>query len=533
MHQDTILNQPDPDREPIIAPFGLNDAARELEQGTLPHLYLDEKDFNAKAFSPLVSIVVGRRGAGKTALAWRLTRPDHRGYDICVSIDEPAIFSNVATELTAAFQSKGSLNIVDEVAKVWELALWTSLMCHVTTCSDFDRFDGGTPIRRFLEDTGNATPSKASLIVSSVLESVAKIAKVDNLVTLLLQIDNILNSATFDDAKQALRTFLSSFKKSAVIVIDTMDVYEVRKPAMQTAIASMLQAVTRLSKGGLARKVEIKCFLPAELVPYLEDSTIANIGKTLEFAVYMHWRPRSLAPMLCRRLHHYLSENSPASLDVLQSIDWTTYDVVKTRMWNVFFSPCVTNTATGTPEDSLTYVMRHTQLQPRHLITIGNRIAQLAHEDRLFPHPTTQHVVTGVRRAETLLANEVLGSYRTVYPNCSTIISAVLNRQPNVFTGAYLDEIAYRSKSLWDPPHFPYDRSMLRQMLAELGIVGRVETQTDRYIKAQFEYNLEGRLVFDETDHLALHPMFYQRFQIRPTAPKPILPLGALPDDDD
>lgn len=59
-----------------------------------------------------------------------------------------------------------------------------------------------------------------------------------------------------------------------------------------------------------------------------------------------------------------------------------------------------------------------------------------------------------------------------------------------------------------------------RRMLIEIGAVGRVLGETERYVTGLFEYTVPHRLVTSTDDELCLHPVFLKVF----SAKKP--PLG-------
>ena len=51
--------------------------------------------------------------------------------------------------------------------------------------------------------------------------------------------------------------------------------------------------------------------------------------------------------------------------------------------------------------------------------------------------------------------------------------------------------------------------------MAQLGIVGRVESIDGKHVSAAFEYSVRDRLALQSEDDCAIHPMFYQRLHIK------------------
>jgi hypothetical protein len=108
---------------------------------------------------------------------------------------------------------------------------------------------------------------------------------------------------------------------------------------------------------------------------------------------------------------------------------------------------------------------------------------------------------------------EVVNSYSQVYPNVAAIIDALDGIDP-IFPGKILDRFGPRSGGQWKER---YDSFRFRSLVAELGIVGRVETKDEksRVIRADFEYFLPTRLTLGIDTECVIHPMFYERLHVK------------------
>ena len=75
-----------------------------------------------------------------------------------------------------------------------------------------------------------------------------------------------------------------------------------------------------------------------------------------------------------------------------------------------------------------------------------------------------------------------------------------------------------------------------KEMLLEIGSLGRVLGRTDRYVEGEFVYTLPTPLFPASDDELCLHPLFSWLFQARRDAigpdgtPLALYPYGADPD---
>lgn len=508
--------------DPIIQPFGLNDSAKEAK--SLPQLYLKETEFNSKALSAMVSLIIGRRGTGKTALAQYL-KFGQTDYEIYVGIDEPQIFSRTLELVASKMHGETILSVVDDLASIWELSFWTALMSELSASKGLPEGEYSKPIVKYLKHHNVVVyPGKASKVIKCILRDLSKLLsdKAATVIDLIYRVEEILNSGTFEEAKWALLKYFDRDAK-AVIVIDTLEQYNVREESMQQAIGAMLHAVNRFSQGNVHRNLQIKCLLPAEIVPYLVESSVPNVGKSFEFPLYLHWRPKDLLRLICWRYLYYIRRNFPKIYTSVPDVDWDDFDDVKAKVWKRFFPALVTN-ALEMAEDSFQYIVRHTQLRPRQIIWICNYIAQESHEKRHFPNFTEGDVRRGVRKVEEQLASEILNSFMKVYPEVRSILSCMRGCK-NILDGRHLDELAARSKKAW-PISMPYDRNLFWQIVSELGLVGAVVNKTERYWEAEFEYTMQDRLILNEQDECVIHPLFYKTFRIKVSRERVVYPVG-------
>lgn len=72
-----------------------------------------------------------------------------------------------------------------------------------------------------------------------------------------------------------------------------------------------------------------------------------------------------------------------------------------------------------------------------------------------------------------------------------------------------------------------------KRMLIEIGAVGRVVSESDRYVQALFEYTVPHQLVTSTDDGLCIHPLFTEIFSAKTKLKKPIYPYGSIIDDPD
>ncbi len=182
------------------------------------------------------------------------------------------------------------------------------------------------------------------------------------------------------------------------------------------------------------------------------------------------------------------------------------------KLWEPFFGRELSN-SNNLLERTFVYLLRHTQMRPRQLIYICNAVAEAAIAAHDFPHFSQRVVRDALKQAEMDLAAELVNVFELTYPKADGIINAMLG-MPKVFLGSELDKRARDTKAEWTGE--VYSLPSFRQLVTELGIVGRVTKRNDQagFIDAQFEYSTRERLVITPRDECVIHPMFYSRLDI-------------------
>lgn len=197
----------------------------------------------------------------------------------------------------------------------------------------------------------------------------------------------------------------------------------------------------------------------------------------------------------------------------MADIKWSNHKEVLERLWEPFFGAALINNS-GMQERTFVYILRHTRMRPRQLIYICNEIADQALDAGEFPKFAAERTRAGLKKAEGELATEIINSFRFTHPNVDRIVDA-LSGMPKVFSGAELDKRAKDTKSEWQRD--AYSLTNFRQLVTELGIVGRVSKKNEQagYIDADFEYSSTERIAIMPRDECVIHPMFYTRFNVQ------------------
>lgn len=487
-----------------LEPFGEPDCESELKllgSDEYSKYYFYHTPFNQEALNRKVFLIIGRRGSGKTALSQFFSFQKNTPNATAIDVDEPAAFQQVMTQIaTSAAQSREVA--IPRLVKIWEFVIWSIL---------FRQFQNKDPRIKAACMFGNDA-EKVSTFIRHVLKSLmSKFLKTDN--SLADELEKLLSHETIKAAKAAV---LELSKKNPVIVsIDTLENYDIKDESMMRATGALIQCASVFSREYAQYNIHLKLFIMAEIFPHLKEEIVLNTLKFVRNEVYLHWRPKDLMRLISWRFWRYLKVSNVLGYNPPNGIDWDNHREVLVERWNPFFGEFLKN-EDGVIEKTFPYVLRHTQMRPRQLIVLCNSIAQCAQDRGTFPHFKPEDIILGIKQGEDRLADEVFNSYSSVYPNAARIAEA-LSGMPLIFKGSELDKRAPQTASLWeDNEYSPYS---FRQLLVELGIVGRVRQIDERQgmIEADFEYVSTNRLPLLVNDECVIHPMFYKKLNIKKT----------------
>jgi hypothetical protein len=387
---------------------------------------------------------------------------------------------------------------IPKICKIWEFVIWSII---------FRELKGEDPRIRaacLFGDKGD----KLSIFIRYVLKTLFnRLLKTDT--DLLEILDEIFSDQRVKTGQAAVLEVAR--RKPVIVAVDTLENYAIDDPVMMRAIAALIQCGSEFNREYARRGIHLKIFAMAEIFPYIKEEVVLNTLKFVRNELYLHWKPKDLMRLISWRFYSYLqavgqlaNESSP--------IDWDDYNDVLEKMWFPYFGRTLRN-CRDMPEQTFPFVLRHTQMRPRQLIVLCNAIAAQATQTKTFPIFRPGAIVDAVYQGQNALAEEVFNSYSSVYPKVGRIVEA-LSGLPMIFKGNELDKRAHLTASEWMPGE--YSPLAFRQLVAELGIVGRVRRihQQAGYLEADFEYSMENRLPLLVSDQCVIHPMFYRKLNV-------------------
>lgn len=499
-------------------PFGEADCETEIKllKDRYSDYFLGTAPFNRESVREDNYLIIGRRGSGKTALSHYFGFQTHVPAGTCIDVDEPAVFQKVLGEI-ARHDAESREVAIPRLVRMWELVIWSVIF------RELKDLDPAIATACFL---GQAS-SDVSTFIRDVIKQLVNVLSRDRNGKVARGLEGLIAD---DRLRRAREVVLQRSRRSPIIVaVDTLEQYNIRDDAMMRATAALVQCAAAFNIDYARQGVHLKVFMSGEVFPHLKEGVILNPLKSVRDPLYLLWRPKDLLRLLCWRYYKFLEDRAllPAGTG---DIDWGSYGDVLERMWQPFFGEHLTNRR-GLKEDTFPYVLRHTQMRPRQLILLCNGIARRSRDNGYLPKIRAEDIVLGLRETEGELANEVINSYVSLYPGVGRIVDA-LRGIDMTFEGRELDRRASRSSSHW--PKGEYSPSNFRQLVAELGIVGRVRKKDELagFIAADFEYASSERLPLGVHDSCVVHPMFFEKLNVA-TAPFRVYPFPDHPDFSD
>lgn len=502
-----------PDPKYRRTPFGEADCESELKllKKEYSKLYFDETPFNAAAIEEQTYLIIGRRGSGKTALAQYLSFQKVLADPIYIDVDEPSVYQKVLADI-AARASESREVAIPRLRKVWEYVIWCVIAEHTRSHSP--------AIEKACASSSPA--GRVSHLVNSIIDRMLSLLHDSDERRMDERLDELVTDERLETAKTEILRVAA--KRPIIIAFDTLERYDVSNEPLMNAMAALVQCAASLNVDLRGRAIHLKVFMSGEVFPFLEEAVVQNPLKSIKDPVYLMWRPKDLLRLISWRFYNYLSEVQLLRTDSKGDIRWDNYSDVLDKTWTPYFGHSVKNYR-GVEEKTFPYVLRHTQMRPRQLILLCNAIAQTAMKNGSFPVFAESDIVASVKHEETRLANEIINSFSSIYPNVHTIVDALMGI-PMTFVGKELDKRAHESASAW--PQGTYSASTFRRLVAELGIVGRVRRHNEAsgYIDADFEYSMRERLPLTHRDECVIHPMFYSRLNVQFNSKSRVMPFS-------
>jgi hypothetical protein len=350
-------------------------------------------------------------------------------------------------------------------------------------------------------------------------------------------------SAASDVAVKLLRTRRPKSRAAVtvspvLVLMDTLEMYRLGVDLVQVAIAGLLRYLGQQAENrGL---MDIRFCLPAEIYEEFHRAS-TNAMKDFSSETALRWHPGDLLSVAAHRLSLYLQLYHPERYNqVAHKFDLSGREGAVGFIHSILPERLVNRN--GVKELAVAYILRHTQLLPRHVIEVFNRTLSGVIE------PATMHfnavpesaIVRGIQNCEHSICRGVAQAYdidgdqflsqiwESVFPELPRRFrDGDLQSVFNIHAKAALKRLRGEGKASGGLEYRSF-----KQTLVEVGAIGKQMRETDLYYEAEFEYTRPGRLIIATNDLLCTHPLFsgvYPHSYALQEKYKAVYPVGSDP----
>jgi hypothetical protein len=291
--------------------------------------------------------------------------------------------------------------------------------------------------------------------------------------------------------------------------MDTVENYQLHRHRHNAALAGLLRCLGDFTAE--RSPCIFRCCIPAEKYHVLM-SLSQNPLKDFAGGLLLHWDAGELVQLSAKRYATYLKHYEPYFY--AREID--SLDLGKREhafaFWKKILPHEITN-LNGFTESPIAYILRHTQLLPRHFLWILSNILSISilRNSNTYANIRNEDIVGGIRLSERLISTQILEAYQSSDLPAVSACEQVIKELNTKFGWSEFDAVvAKRQGDLED-----YNRGEIMQTLIEIGAIGRVIGETRRYYIAIFEYMVPHRLLVRETDSFCVHPVFTETYQAK------------------
>ncbi len=339
-------------------------------------------------------------------------------------------------------------------------------------------------------------------------------------------------------ARAAMRSVLVSRPATLTIVMDNLEDLHLRLDELTDVLSGLFRCVGRvISLPHDDRPYSLRLCLPSEIFDLIHEIAAAPEKDLQGSYLRIYWTAPELLRLAGNRYKLYLQANHPQRLsELLRKTDHIDEPEEAVALLRAAL-PSRIRSGLDIEEDPLAYLLRHTQLLPRHLIEILNSVFTVGENGSRPWNVTPEAVIHGTRHAERMLVAGILNAHRASFPKAATVLKRLANKTGVCLPVKDLHRI-YNQEGIRKATGLYFDQFL--SMLFTLGVVGVWFDQTDRYNKAHFQYTFDYDLTAQEdTDQLCVHPLF-TRYLLTRSLPKlraekahATYPHGCDPKGDD
>ena len=467
------------------------------------------------------SIIMGRKGSGKTSYL-RSVYFDKK-YEYCTEIRTDHALTHISKVVQGLTKEAA---FPEMLADLWETILWMCMFSDIRNQAMLseEQLDA---VNTYLESVGVEDACSVGDVlwkVARMFEEVLESEPKDGLSEILRR----LNRVMFRNTLAAVENSLRASDKKLVILMDSLDDFQLDFNSVYYSLQGLLKFVGSMNKP--RDMVDIRFCLPTELYPRILELS-SNPNKDFRRSLKLQWTASELILIAAQRLKLYLELYYPDYWKRLLPLDVTVRaDALK--LFQAVLPKTITSQS-GFQEETISYILRHTQLLPRHFLMLLNSIFRgTGGTQSLIPFPISEsRIINGVRQVEERIVTEVFVAFKSIYSTAGATCKRSLPELGHKFSVGELHRVFTRhGKAVFEGDNF----FEFQRMLLEIGAMGKVKPgkATDVYIQGNFEYTIDHQIAISHDDELCLHPLFSGIYG-EDKKDRPVYPYGSDVNDED
>ena len=469
----------------------LGDLRAELDHAMLDVAFFQTPDYLSLIESSDKTVVVGRRGTGKSALAYQLSKYWHGVENtrvVRVTLEEDQVIG-----LKPLIEQFGKVyRLICAGCKLaWRYCLFMEIALDLSTYFKFAKADEGGVLALHLKrwrECGDGPSARIRRILQTLL---GKEERPEN------HIANLSDGLDLHKVEAALKKTLENLGFNCVVLIDRLD--DGYEPD---------EAGVGLVDGIVTGTIDIKAVLPrVRTVLFLRDNMFRamarlspDYSRNIEGQVLrLHWNEYQLLNVVCNRLRKAFAISAEKTIDV----------------WN----RCTGYNLRG--QEGFKQCLQLTLFRPRDILVLLNQAFYTASmEDR--QQILLKDVEIGARAISTDRLGDLHKEYSSIFPGLEHLVAAFANRSPQLALPEAEQILAPVLASPAYPMRTQQEFAVLERPLDALralygiGFVGIKKPTASTYVFCH-----DGRSPdreFCSTDALLIHPCYWMSLNLSQSA---------------
>lgn len=481
--------------------------------------------------------VIGRKGAGKTAFLMGTALADKTDVTRIKSED---VYTKIS-DLVIRYSERHEKPVADELAYVWEVVFFhAAMLAIVRSKRKYQPAASRAALWSYMSAFGDPREIRSDDLFAAVVAHISDALEAPSNRAFRSDCWSIEPGGhSFQEAVRCTREILDDAGPKAVhVVVDNMEDLHRRVDDFALVISGLFRLVGRGVAGdGKRLPFQLRFAFPAELLNRLR-SLAANAGKDFDNRLTIRWTAQELMELAGSRLRTFLDlyfSRASKQLGLPAQPDPSDTEAAQATLRAVL--PPEVKNGFGGVEKADAYLMRHTQLLPRHLIVMLNRVvskAVIGLPSDGVPQVTEGQLVEGIFEAERGILDEILSAYEYTQPKIRQGLDAMKNKigiveETGKLHSKYHQTGFHKTEELGFPEFL--------QGCFEVGALGVMTERGERYTQGVFSYTFVNELRAVPGDHVCVHPLFIQHLfnrhvidRMAAEGQKAVYPYGSHPE---